>query len=478
MHCTRSCTDRFGIRLLQRLTAFVFLSVLLASCGVGDGPNFPAMGCNALSFGAVADGTTDNTNAIQNAVNACAIRGGGIVELSVSGQDSTYVTGPFVLKSHVYLQIDKGVILRATSTHSRYVAAWINWVYQPNEALISAKGATDLGIIGAGTIDGASDRSDPNDGGRTWFQVADSESASNPSTRPWVLEFYQCDHVTISGVTLEHQPYWLQAFRYSSDIVESDVTINGQGPNSDGVDLVGVTNATLTNLDISVSDDNIAIKSGLRISATDPYYAKEVGLPQMPTSHVLIENITSRVGSGISIGSEAVNGVNDVTIDGVNFTNVLYGFRIKTARDRGGDIYGIRATHFVLSGVGWPIGIDAYYAPIGPDPTGPAQPITATTPHVHDITVEDMIATGTRGQSYIRGLPESCIENVTLHDVNVESGQGIDLLHMTGTFINVMSVPLPPNPPFNVEENVTVTVGGTTPAIPSTPPLTDQIACS
>jgi len=57
--------------------------------------------------------------------------------------------------------------------------------------------------------------------------------------RPLVLEFYQCDHVTISGVTLQNQPYWTQALRFSSDITESGVTIKGYGPNSDGVDLVG-----------------------------------------------------------------------------------------------------------------------------------------------------------------------------------------------------------------------------------------------
>jgi hypothetical protein len=43
-----------------------------------------------------------------------------------------------------------------------------------------------------------------------------------------------------------------------------------------------------------------------------------------------------------------------------------------------------------------------------------AQPITPTTPHVHDITIRDLVATGATGQSYIRGLPESCIRNVTL----------------------------------------------------------------
>jgi hypothetical protein len=294
-----------------------------------------------------------------------------------------------------------------------------------------------------------------------------------------VLEFYQCDHITISGVTLQNQPYWTQALRFSSDITESGVTIKGYGPNSDGVDLVGATNVTLSDLNISVSDDNIAIKSGLPISKSDPYYSKEIGLPQMPTSNVQITNITAEIGGGIAIGSEAVNGVNNVTIDNVNFTNTLLGFYIKSGRDRGGEIYGISVNHLVMTSVIRPLVINFYYAPIGPDPRGPAQPITPTTPYVHDITIQDVVATGATGQSYFQGLPESCVHNVTLNSVSIQTrSQGIDLLHMTGTFSNVTSTPAPPNPPFVVEENVTVTTAGTTPVILPTPPLAGQVACS
>ncbi len=436
------------------------------------------MGCSPAGFGAVGDGKTDNTAAIQNAVDACAAQGGGIVELRADANNAVYVTGPFQLKSHVHLLIDFGVTLQATNTHSRYVPAYINWVYQPHEALISAKGATDVAIMGAGTIDGAGDQPDPNDGGLTWHELAATENGDNLSKRPWVIELYQCDHVTISGVTLQNQPMWMQALRFSSDIVESGVTIRGYGQNSDGVDLVGDTNVSLSDLDISVSDDDIAIKSGLPISRTDTDYAKEVGLPQMPTSHVQISNILARAGSGISIGSEVANGVNNVTIDDVTFTNTEYGFRIKTARDRGGEIFGITVNHLMLTSVNYPLAIDFYYNPVGPNPRGPAQPITPTTPRAHDITIQDFVAMGSFGESHIEGLPESCIHNVTLQDVSIQTGNaGIDLLHMTGTFINVTSTPLPPDPPFIVEENVSVTTGGTTPAIPPTPPLAGQIAC-
>ena len=462
--------------LLIRLSALVSSCVLLAACGGGGATPSSAAGvCSPLSYGAVGDGITDNTGAIQSAVDACATHG-GTVELSGGGGNAIYVTGPFTLQSHVHLYIDRGVTLQATNRHSRFTAAFINYVYQPNEALISANGATDVAIQGEGTIDGAGDIPDPDDGGRTWHDVAADESDTNPSLRPWVIEFYQCDHVTISGVTIQHQPYWTQALRYSSDLTESGVTVNGVGRNSDGVDIVGSTNVTLSDLNLNVSDDNIAVKSGLPISPSDPYYSKEIGLPQKPTSHVLITNIASQSGQGISIGSEAVNGVHDVTIENVNFTNVSTGFRIKTARDRGSEIYNISVSHLRMAGGSWAIEITAYYATVGPDPSGPAQPLTPTTPHVHDISISDLIATGVNGQSYIQGLPESCINNVNLNDVTIEtSGLGMDLFHMTGTFTNVTSTA---NPPFVVQENVSVTTAGSTVAITPTPPLAGQVACA
>lgn len=470
--------------------------LLLASCGGGgDGSastptqNTPVkpLACNPLSLGAVADGKTDNTVAIQAAIDSCAQQGGGMVELTVSGTN-VYVTGPIVLKNHVHLYIDDGVTLQSTNDHSRFVPAFVGWVYRANEALISANGATDVAILGGGTIDGASDVPDPNDGGRTWHDVGQADSATLKSTRPWMLEFYLCDQVTVSGVTLQNYPYWAQAFRYSSNITETGVTIRGWGRNSDGLDLVGVTNATISDLDIRDSDDFIAVKSGLRLRPTDYDYELQKGLPQKPTSNVRISNITARDGQGISIGSEAVHGVHDVTIENVDLTNSRGGFRIKTGRDRGSQIYNIRVNNFVMHRGNWPIIVDAYYAEIGPDPMGgPAQPVTDTTPYVHDIYISNLIGYATGGYSYIHGLPESCIKNITLENVKIEANatRGMDLGHMTGTFNNVTTTfisdtdPAPPQgPPFVVAENVTVSTSGTTPPIVATPPLVGQTACN
>ncbi|MBS0419827.1 MAG: hypothetical protein JSR66_19100 [Proteobacteria bacterium] len=435
--------------------------------------------CNPLSFGAVADGKTDNTTAIQNAINSCASQGGGTVELSPSGSNS-YVTGPVTLESHTHLQIDKAVTLQATTNHSRYVPAYLNWVYVPNEALISCKGCTDVGITGAGIIDGAGGQLQAN-GGPSWWTLAAGENvATNPSVRPYLVEFYQCNQVSVSGVTLRNAPVWTQVFRFSDTITETNTTISapGNSPNTDGVDLVGATHVVMSGLTIATGDDSIAIKSGLPIEASDP---RQAGLPQMATAHVQVSNVTISGGHGLSIGSEASNGVNDVLIQGVHFSFSGNGIRIKTGRDRGSRIFGITYKDITMDHVFVPITVNEYY-PAANGPTEPpfqkSQPITASTPFVHDITLQNVTATGAAQQSIIEGLPESCIHNIILNNVNIQtSAAGLVLRHVTGTFTDAVVTP-GTGSPYITQENTTIRTVGTTPAIPVMPAQSGQTACA
>ena len=295
-----------------------------------DPSNYGAVGDGMFGTGNGTDNTnaitsgTDNTNAIQAAINACATAGGGTVPLRVVNGQGVYVTGPIKLASHVLLQINKGVTLAATNDQSRYVPAFINWVYQPNEALISAANAIDVGIIGSGTIDGGGGATPPggppssswwtqaatfavhntgptNSYGVAYYIDPPDVPTSNGMPRPFLLEFYQCDNVIINGVTLQNAPMWHQGLRFSHNITETGMTVNtpGDSPNTDGVDVVGSTNVTLTNLNLSDGDDDIAIKSGLPVN---PNSQDQMGIPQMATSDVIVTNITAGNGHGISVG--------------------------------------------------------------------------------------------------------------------------------------------------------------------------------
>ena len=66
-----------------------------------------------LSFGAVGDGKTDNTQAITQAITQCAQQGGGTVVFPAG----TYVTGTLHLQSGVTLRLEEGAVLMGNATN-------------------------------------------------------------------------------------------------------------------------------------------------------------------------------------------------------------------------------------------------------------------------------------------------------------------------------------------------------------------------
>ncbi|MDR1011173.1 MAG: hypothetical protein LBM04_08615, partial [Opitutaceae bacterium] len=73
-------------------------------CHAGAGIHVPA---HITDHGARGDGTTDNTKAIQTAINAIA-KTGGVVTIP----EGVYLCGPITLASRVGLHLAKGATLR------------------------------------------------------------------------------------------------------------------------------------------------------------------------------------------------------------------------------------------------------------------------------------------------------------------------------------------------------------------------------
>ncbi len=532
---------------------------------------------------------TLNTVAIQSAINACGAQGGGIVALSpaASGKN-VYLTGPIQLLSHVLLQINAGVTLLATTDEGQYSAAYLDYPMPiastppfapvaPYEALVFAYQAVDTGIIGTGTINGqgnvkstttnrpagtgtganrfqgpsylgttvgtpstlyswwgsGSALPTPGNGAVvnavTWYKAPQTDiPTSNGAARPWLVEWYECQNVTVNGITLVNSPMWTMVLRYSSNINVSNYHVqdysdtaatikSSTGSNTDGFDPVGSSYITMSNFTVQNGDDIIAIKSGLPLwvqsgvqgaPGSDPNEIDGAGnfLPQMPTHDMVIHDTTLAGGSnsGISIGSEASNGVYNILLQNIhevpNSSGVgtSVGLRIKTGRVRGNYAVGdhdITIQNMNLVGTAQPIAFYSYYpASDGPvESTNTAtwdvpQAIQPYTPNVYNVTVNNLVATGATSTSLIVGVPESCILNVNLNNVNITTttsgiattttglvspAGAFQLRNVTGTFTNVTLTDTahPAVTPFAVQENVHVTTAGTTPAIPTTHPL-------
>lgn len=78
-----------------------------------------------------------------------------------------------------------------------------------------------------------------------------------------------------------------------------------------------------------------------------------------------------------------------------------------------------------MDGVETPIEITEYYT--GMVKGDPGQPVTEHTPKFHDITIENVTATGAKRAAVIMGLPESPIKGLVLRNVRISATAGMTI---------------------------------------------------
>ena len=369
--------------------------------------------CNVHAYGAKADGVTKDTHAIQAAIDACEQKGGGTV-LFTAG---TYISAPILLKSNINLHLDKGATLLGSPDHADYPAK--TEFREPGiQALVSAVNATNVSITGDGVIDGA---------GESWWQMAraykDHGVMGFDHPRPRLVVFDHCKHVRVEGVTLQNSPMWQLVPYYTDDIVIRNIKVlaPAHSPNTDAVDPFSSSNIIIDHLYADVGDDDIAIKSG---PANSPG-------PDAPSRDIIITDCTFLHGHGLSVGSEIAGGAQNIRAERIHLTGTDNGIRVKANRDRGSDVSHIVFKDIDMKDVKNALIISEYYPNILPSEDPTPQPITRLTPFFHDITVENVTATGSTSAGAIVGLPEAPIANVVLRNVHLSAQRGLTIAYAT-----------------------------------------------
>jgi polygalacturonase len=155
------------MRYIYLLKGVLFLILIAFSLDLSAAVNSYADGkvYNVKDFGAVGDGKTLNTIAINNAIDACAKAGGGTVLVP----DGNYLTGTIVLKSNVTFYLEQDANILGTSDTEQYKSfklraenpqSPINITVKDSavwcKALVLLSDVHDVAITGTGTIDGGS----------------------------------------------------------------------------------------------------------------------------------------------------------------------------------------------------------------------------------------------------------------------------------------------------------------------------------
>jgi polygalacturonase len=393
----------------SRRTLCVFFFAALATTGTHA---HAARICDVTAYGAKGDGVTKDTHAIQGAIDACAAKGGGTVRLA----SGTFLTGPIVLKSHITLEVDASATLLGSQDKVDYPQ--LQELREPAlQPLVSATNAEHIVIHGGGTIDG---------NGKPWWDAVYAHRAGSnfvAAMRPRLILFDHCHHILIENMTIQNSASWQVVPYYSDDVVirNGKILAPARSPNTDGIDPFSSSHVTISHMTIDTGDDNIAIKSGQPNSPG----------PDSPSTDIVITDCTFLHGHGMSMGSEIAGGVQRVRARRIHFKDTASGVRIKSNRDRGGDIGNFDFRDLTMENVATPILITEYYPRIPQHDT--AQPVTRLTPHFHDIQIGNHNATGAKEAGTIVGLPESPITTVTLNHVQIAAQKGMTVSDATVT---------------------------------------------
>ena len=212
---------------------------------------------NVRDFGAVGDGVTMDTAAIQKAIDA-----GGMVNFP----PGTYLTGTLYLKSYGGLHLEQGAKIVASSDPADYNADDFCVQNRPRyheEAsgahLIVGVEVSHVTISGDGIIDGS----------RKAFQHTPLPSGKYEVDK-WrpaqMIYFVESDHINIRNVELNNAPYWTCFIHGCEDVTIYGVKIftEWRTRNGDGIDIDCSCRVTVSDCIIDTGDDCITLRADLQ----------------------------------------------------------------------------------------------------------------------------------------------------------------------------------------------------------------------
>jgi polygalacturonase len=246
--------------MLRRLIGVASAVVLAAGAVlVAPGVAGAAGTFNVRDYGAAGNGSSNDTPAIQKAIDAANSAGGGTV-LFPSG---TYQSRNTIhLRSNITMQLNSGATLKGASDDD-YDAPESN----PNDefqdyghshfhnAMIYGDRLDNIAFVGEGVIDGA---------GNLITGNPDSGEADK------IISLTRCDGLTVgNGLTLRRGGHFAMLINGCTNVTSDRLRID-TASDRDGWNIISTTNVHITGANIAANDDALVFKSDYALGATLP----------------------------------------------------------------------------------------------------------------------------------------------------------------------------------------------------------------
>lgn len=414
-------------------------------------PHFNAKTYDIKDYGAIGDGQTLNTQAINKAITTCSTSGGGTVIIP----QGLWLTGPIELKSNVDLHTDRGALVIFSTDHKLYPI-----INGKAHSPISGNKLENVALTGEGIYDGGGDTWRPlkkskaapalwsdlvksggvvsSDGSMYWPTKEGMEGEAYVKTlkgkkdlkpedylpardflRPVLAVIQNSKNVLIDGPTFKNAPMFALNPRNCSNMIIRNVTINNEyyAQNGDGIDLSACKNAAVYHCTVNAGDDGICMKS----SGGKGDHVNDPALENI----IIADCIVYHAHGGFVIGSNTDGGMRNVYVTNCNFVNTDVGIRVKSSRGRGGLVHDIYLEGIYMRDIlNEAILFSTYYEDNGPEPDKKYE-VNDRTPRFQDFYLSNIYCNKAKAAISITGLPEMPVNHIKFTDVTISADKAI-----------------------------------------------------
>lgn len=334
------------------------------SVKMAEEPVIPELRVRVTDYGAVGDGVTLTTEAIQKAIDDVAQRGGGHVVVP----SGIWLITSLELKSNIDLHLERNALLQQTPDKSQYKQGTRNR-FLP---CIHGNDLHDISVTGEGAVDGCGKYWRPvkrmkmsdvewkaylemggelQENGTLWMpynlkavgNVTDN-ATSEEALRSDLFRPERCNRVMVKGVSFQNSPrFTVHPCECTNVIIDGVSALSPWNvQNADGIDLSNCRQCLVVNSYVDCGDDGLCLKSGIGAE----------GVRKGPCKDILIQDCRVRhAHGGFVMGSDVAGGMENIVVRRCMFTNTDIGLRFKSAIGRGGTTRNVKIYDIVMTDI-------------------------------------------------------------------------------------------------------------------------------